>query len=242
MTQGAAMRHSDPGASLVCPDRDVYEACLALDDADVLDLGCGRAEHSRAIAKTHPRARVVAMDVDAIQHEINCRSERPPNLTFAYGGAQAIPAGPGSFDVVLMFKSLHHVPGELLDRALAEIARVLRPGGLAYVCEPIFAGPLNEIMRIFHDEERVRLAAFDAVRRAVSGGMFALADERFFAVPTRFRDFAEFDAKVLRATHTKHHLEPAQLEAVRERFAASMTAEGAQFAAPQRLDLLVKAA
>lgn len=238
MTKPTRMRLSDPDANLVCADREVYESCLVLDDADVLDLGCGRAEHARAIATGHPGARVVAMEVDNVQHEINCGSQRPANLGFAFGAAEAIPAADRSFDVVLMFKSLHHVPGEMLDRALAEVARVLRPGGVAYVCEPIFAGPLNEIMRIFHDEQQVRRNAFEALRRAVNSGAFTLIEERFFAVPTRFRDFPEFEQKVLRATHTRHSLQPWQLEAVRERFAACMTAEGAQFAAPQRLDLL----
>jgi len=242
VTERTRMRLSDPDANLVCTDRDIYESCLALDDAEVLDLGCGRAEHARAIADAHHRARVVAMEVDTVQHEINCGSQRPANLRFAFGGAQAIPADDSTFDVVLMFKSLHHVPGHLLDRALAEVARVLRPGGIAYVCEPIFAGPLNDIMRIFHDEQQVRRNAFEALERAVDSGTFTLIEERFFAVPTRFRDFAEFEQRVLRATHTRHDLQPWQMEAVRDRFAACMTPAGAQFVAPQRLDLLRKPA
>ena len=40
-----------------------------------------------------------------------------------------IPFPSGAFDLVLMLKSLHHVPLAHLDRALDEVARVLRPGG-----------------------------------------------------------------------------------------------------------------
>jgi SAM-dependent methyltransferase len=76
-----------------------------------------------------------------------------------YSGAQAIPFQDGSFDLALMLKSLHHVPLDLLDQALAEVHRVLRPQGLLYVSEPVFAGALNEVMRLFHDEELVRAAA-----------------------------------------------------------------------------------
>ena len=68
-------------------------------------------------------------------------------LTFVAAGAQAIPFEAGRFDLALMLKSLHHVPLDLLDRALAEVHRVLRPGGLLYVSEPVFAGALNEVMR-----------------------------------------------------------------------------------------------
>lgn len=222
----------------VCTDRDVYESCLALDGADILDLGCGRAEHSRAIAAAHRTARVTALDVDRVQYARNCASGGPPNLAFALGGAEAIPAPTASIDIVLMFKSLHHVPGDVLDQALDEVRRVLRPGGVAYVSEPIFAGALNEIMRIFHDEQQVRLNAFAALERAVANGRFALLEERFFSVPTQFRDFADFENKVLNVTHTAHRLDAAQRERVRERFAAHMTPEGARFAAPQRLDVL----
>ncbi len=53
-----------------------------------------------------------------------------------------------------------------MDAALAEIARVLVPGGWLYVSEPVFAGPFNELMRLFHDEQAVRAAALAALARA----------------------------------------------------------------------------
>lgn len=236
----STMHLQGAGASPVCTDRSIYESCLPLASARILDLGCGKAEHARAIANAHPDARVTAMEVDVEQHASNCASERPGNLEFVYGGAERIPATDGAFDIVMMFKSLHHVPAPHLDQALAEVARVLRPGGYAYVSEPIFAGPLNGIMRIFHDEEAVRAKAFDAIVRAVDGGSFRLLEERFFSVPTHFRDFADFERKVLQVTHTRHRLDDAQLAQVRERFESHMSPEGATFAAPQRLDLLAR--
>ena len=60
----------------------------------------------------------------------------------------------------------------LLDTALDEIHRVLRPGGVAWFAEPVFAGDLNEIIRLFHDEQVVRQAAFDALVRASNGGQW----------------------------------------------------------------------
>ena len=41
--------------------------------------------------------------------------------------------------------------------------RVLRPCGLVYISEPIYAGNFNDILRLFHDEQAVRLAAPAAV-------------------------------------------------------------------------------
>ena len=68
----------------------------------------------------------------------------------------------------------------LMDQALAEIARVLRPGGLAWISEPVFAGDMNEVIRLFHDEQQVREAAFAAIGRAVHGGRLQLVEQLFF--------------------------------------------------------------
>jgi SAM-dependent methyltransferase len=228
--------------SLELPESSIYEALLPLAHARVLELGCGRAEATRAIASRHPEARITAMEVDRVQHEINVARGDLPNIEYVEAGAQAILAGDASFDVVLLFKSLHHVPGDLLDRALDEIHRVLVPGGLAYVSEPVFAGACNDIVRIFHDEERVRAAAFDALQRAVASGRFELVCERFFDAPVKFDSFAEFERRVIGVTHTRHQLTPAQYAATRTAFDAHIGPAGAQFRQPMRVDLLRKPA
>ena len=81
-------------------------------------------------------------------------------MKFDLAGAQQIPLDDGSVDIVLMFKSLHHVPLELMEASLQEINRVLKPGGLAYISEPVFSGDFNDILRLFNNEKKVREAAF----------------------------------------------------------------------------------
>jgi len=73
-------------------------------------------------------------------------------LTFVQAGAQAIPFEAARFDLALM------------ATALADVNRVLQPTGLLYVSEPVLAGALNDIMRLFHDEEQARAAAVCALR------------------------------------------------------------------------------
>jgi len=141
-----------------------------------------------------------------------------------------------------MFKSLHHVPTDLMDAALAEIRRVLKPGGLAYISEPVYAGDVNELLRLFHDERAVREAAFAAEQKALATGRLALVRQTFFLQPMHFEDFAQYEARILKVTHTDHRLSPDLLETVRAKFAAHMTPDGATFHMPIRVDLLRKAA
>lgn len=56
-----------------------------------------------------------------------------------------------------MLKSLHHVPMPEMSQSLNEISRVLRPGGHLYVSEPVYAGALNDILRLYNDEGVLRL-------------------------------------------------------------------------------------
>jgi ubiquinone/menaquinone biosynthesis C-methylase UbiE len=223
-----------------CPEHDIYTALLALDDKDILELGCGRAEITRALASEGTGRRITALEVDAVQHRLHRTIDDLPNVRFALAGAEAIPAPDASVDIVFMFKSLHHVPLDLMDRALAEIRRVLRPGGYAYISEPLFAGDFNHILRLFHDEEQVRQAAFEAVKRAVDQGLLSLAQELFFNAPMHFDDFADFEAKILKVTHTDHRLSDALYAQVKRQFETHMGPDGACFLMPMRVDLLRK--
>lgn len=218
----------------------VIHELLSLDGMDILELGCGRAEKSRALAKAGANRRILALEVDQIQHARNLQNEALENLQFGLGAAEAIPCPTASRDVVFLFKSLHHVPVTAMDGAFAEIERVLRPGGFVAIVEPLFRDEFNEILRLFHDESHVRREAFAATERAVRSGRFELVSQTFFRSPVRFADFAEFERLVLRVTHSNHVLSEATYERVRTAFARHEQAGGVQFAQPIRLDLLRK--
>jgi ubiquinone/menaquinone biosynthesis C-methylase UbiE len=234
------MRLKDPAVTELRTRREVYESLLPLASARVLELGCGAAETTREIARNAPGVSITAMEVDLFQHEKNLTTVDLPNVTFRPGDAEWISSGDGAFDIVLMFKSLHHVPLEKMDQALLEITRVLKPGGLAYFEEPVFDGDYNEITRVFHDEELVRKAAFAALERAVASGSMTLVAEKFYLTPKRFRDWADFEKKILGETHTEHRPTPAQWAETKARFMRAVAADGAVFTAPMRVDVLRK--
>jgi ubiquinone/menaquinone biosynthesis C-methylase UbiE len=231
---------ANPAESPLVNEVKLMLETLPFDGARVLELGCGRAEKTRLLAETGRVREIVATEVDVIQHTKNLQTADLPMVRFEHGGAEAIPAADASVDIVLMFKSLHHVPVPLMDQALTEIARVLRPGGVAWISEPVYAGDLNEVFRLFHDEKTVREEAFAAVCRAVERGPLRLQQQLFFNTRSVFTDFAEFDARMIRVTHSDHKLPPALYAAVRERFDSFMTPTGETFINPQRVDLLIK--
>ncbi|OIO69151.1 MAG: SAM-dependent methyltransferase [Zetaproteobacteria bacterium CG12_big_fil_rev_8_21_14_0_65_55_1124] len=234
------MKLKETNITRTCPEKDIYNELLQLDGSDILELGCGRAEITRAIATDGHDRRITALEVDDIQHRLHLQITDLPNVRFLMAGAEALPAPDNSFDVVLMFKSLHHVPLELMDKALLEIQRVLKPGGHAYISEPIFAGDFNELLKMFHNEEKVRLAAFAAVQHAVEAGILSLASQTFFNAPMHFDHFADFEQKVLKVTHTDHRLSDELYEQVKQKFEGHMRADGANFQMPIRIDLLKK--
>ena len=232
------MKIADPSAVLVVNESDMLDKLLSLKGAAVLELGCGKAEKTRVVAKQ--AASVLAFEVDVVQLTHNQTISDMPNVRFAHGGAEKIPAPEAQTDIVLMFKSLHHVPCELMDSAFAEIRRVLKPGGVAYISEPVYAGDFNDIIKLFHDEKAVRDAAFAAEQRAIDSGQLALVSQTFFLQPMRFENCTQFEQQVIGVSHTLHTLSDELLEAVRTAFNKHMTTDGAVFQVPIRVDLLQK--
>ena len=93
------------------------------DDATVLDLGAGTGKLTRVLAERY--AQVLALEpLDELRAIL---AERVPDAEPLPGVAEAIPLGDGEVDAVFAAQSVHWFANEV---ALAEIARVLRPGGV----------------------------------------------------------------------------------------------------------------
>ena len=203
----------------------------------IIELGCGNAHLARTLLARFPGTRITGLEVDERQHAKNLASPQP-GLEFVAAGAQAIPFPDASFDLALMLKSLHHVPRPLMAQALGEVARVLRPGGHLYVSEPVFDGPFNDVVRLFNDEQVVREAAQAAVDAALHTGAWEQAAERRFEMPVRFRDFEEFERKLMRPTFADHRIDDAKRAVVRAAFERHCGDAGAHFDRPMHVRLL----
>lgn len=224
-----------------CEEIDLMEVLLPLRGRRVLELGCGAAWTTRQLVGRLGAASVTAYEVDRVQHGKNLALNLP-SVTFHYGGAESIAELDSSFAVVVMLKSLHHVPVGLMDRALREVHRVLKPGGLFYCSEPVYWGPFNDLMRLIEDERVVREAAFAALVRAVGEEVFALEEERFFQSEGTYPDCETFQARFIDVTHSERNLDSGRRAEIRAAFERHLTPEGARFQKPHRVDLLRRAA
>lgn len=203
----------------------------------IIELGCGNARLVRGLLQHYPQCTVAALEVDAIQHAKNLAAPAD-RLDFVAAGAQAIPFAGASFDLAIMLKSLHHVPVDLMDAALAEMHRVLAPGGYWYVSEPVYDGPLNELMRRFNDEKEVRAAAQALLDKAAASGQWLRVQDVYFDVPVAYKDFADFEQRMLYPTFIDRRADDALVATLRELFAPHMTPEGARFVRPMHVTLL----
>ena len=114
-----------------------------------------------------------------------------------------------------------------MDVAFGEVHRVLRPGGWMLVSEPVYGGPFNEVMRLFHDEGAVRASALEALARAVAKGLFRLERHVDFFTPVHFRDFDDFRARMMNPSHSHLTQEPTLVEQVQAAYSAHQTPQGA---------------
>jgi ArsR family transcriptional regulator len=109
-------------------DRFHLAAMAAFADRDwtVADLGCGTGQVSAAIAPFV--ARVVAVDASAqMLQAAKKRLQHVDNVELRRGDLEALPIDDTMLDAATLMLVLHHVPQP--ERALAEVARVLKPGG-----------------------------------------------------------------------------------------------------------------
>jgi SAM-dependent methyltransferase len=104
------------------PREFAFQAIAAASPERVLEVGGGEGELAERIAN-ELRAEVVGID----QSERMVEIQRLRGIDARVGDVQDLPFGDGEFDVAVAAWMLYHVPD--LDRALAELERVLRPGG-----------------------------------------------------------------------------------------------------------------
>lgn len=99
---------------------------------DVLDIASGEGYGSALLAQT--ARNVVGVEIEEATVEHARAAYGSANLTFRQGDARHIPCADDSFDAVVSFETLEHFYEH--DQFIAEVRRVLRPGGMFIISSP----------------------------------------------------------------------------------------------------------
>ena len=220
---------------------EVLREHLPMAGARIADVGCGDGSLVRFM--TREGARVTGIEPAERRLETARAAEPAGDEDYRQGVAEDLSFADGSLDTVVFFNSLHHVPVEGQAKALQEAVRVLRPGGLVYVQEPLAAGSYFELVQPIEDETVVRAKAYEAIRAAVGAGLLAEALELVYEAPYKIADFAAFKEAVIavdEARRPRFDAIEADLRAAFET-AAERRDDAYVLYQPSRLNLLRKA-
>jgi len=131
--------------------KSLAEALLRLTPPMIVaDLGAG--EGSSALLLSQRAVRVIAVDSSAKMIEVGrelVRRHGVKNVEFRLGDMEEIPIGPGEVELVFFSQSLHHALHP--ERALAEAARILAPGGRIVVLD-LVKHRFEEARELYADE------------------------------------------------------------------------------------------
>jgi 2-polyprenyl-3-methyl-5-hydroxy-6-metoxy-1,4-benzoquinol methylase len=111
----------------------------------LLEIGCGRGGFSCWLARAAmPAPSLVAIDYSSVAIEkgrAHAAAEGISNVSWQIGDIQAIDHPNATFDTVFSCETSEHVPDP--RRAVAELARVLKPGGRLFLTTPNYFGPFG---------------------------------------------------------------------------------------------------
>lgn len=189
---------------------------------DVVDVGCGAGGLVRFLR--HAGASVTG--VECGEAMIGQARENDPEHASAYieGVGQDLPLDSESVDLVVFSYSLHHVPADQLSPALAEAARVLRPGGQLAVLEPIPSGPGFITHQLVDDETEVRALAQAALDNAPTELVEVSAHK--YTTSYSYLDMAELEKTVVDIDPSRRVAFDANRGEVERRFAEQSELHG----------------
>jgi SAM-dependent methyltransferase len=142
MVDWSAGEYERTAAELEPAARHVVERAAIAPGERVLDLACGTGNAARLAVAAG--ARVTGLD--SAPRLVEVARDRVPDAEFVVGDALELPFGDGAFDVVVSVFGVIFVPDPA--RAIAEIVRVLAPGGRALLSAWRPEGPVTSMVGV----------------------------------------------------------------------------------------------
>jgi SAM-dependent methyltransferase len=144
-------------------------------DQQVLDVGCGAGT-------THPYLREVGalVGVDVAESLLQQGRRENPNVSYVAGNALELPFADGQFDAAFTITVLHHIAPLQWPRAVRELKRVARAGGLVVIFEHNPYNPLTRLAvnRCEFDDDAVLLTR-RKTRSLMEGAGLEIVDQSY---------------------------------------------------------------
>jgi len=217
----------------------VINDVLSFDGKKVLDVGCGDGSLVRRM--TMKGAHVTGIECGHLQLEKALSTEKAGDETYVEGVGENLPMDDETFDIVVFFNSLHHIPVENQVKALQEAARVLKPGGQVYISEPVAEGSHFELNKPVDDETEVRRAALSALKDTASHGLTE-QQELTFTHRAIHDDYASYRERMIRILPERRAYFDEHDDSHEKAFTAyaEKTDDGYAFDQPMRVNVLTK--
>lgn len=133
---------------------DRFADTVPLADPDsVLDVACGFGKTTFSLKRHYPGAEVHAVDLSAPCLWLGRRmaTERDLEIHWRQADAERLPYDDDSFALVTVTMALHELPMASIHGAVAEVHRVLRPGGTFVSLENrVIGDPLRDLLGAYH--------------------------------------------------------------------------------------------
>lgn len=149
---------------------------VSVKDKVIIEVGCGTGDVTRWLAMRG--ASITGLDTPAMvrnaDHKHHVRNEK-----YIAAMGQELPFKKGLADIVLFIASLHHIPDEKMGNAMLEAYRILKPGGICLIIEPVHC-TYTKLTQLVDDETEVRSKAQTAIVNSENIGFKKVKDSSFY--------------------------------------------------------------
>jgi SAM-dependent methyltransferase len=175
------------------------ELGMAPPPAAILDFGCGTGVTERYLRELFPDSQITGIDASA--ESIRLATEQGlPRTTFIHFDRPHLPCPDRSFDLIYTNGTMHHIPAAERGAVMAELARLLKPGGSLCIFENNPRNPLTvrSMRQNPFDAGLEAVGAQELLPQAAAAGLAPTVVRYYFFFPRLLQGLRRFEPMLKR--------------------------------------------